>query len=136
MRKVSVNLATAEISSEQRFCSNKVKSTKYTVISFFPVSLLNQLCNAINDFFIVNGILQYIPAFSTNNPLISIIPVSFVILLGMVFELVEDIKRYLQDRKDNGLMVPRSVFDNGKITDKMTKSEELKVGHILKLNNN
>lgn len=65
-----------------------MKSTKYTLISFLPISLLNQLTNAINDFFIINGILQYIPAISTNEPLVSIIPVAFVVFLGMLFEFI------------------------------------------------
>jgi len=55
----------------------------------------------INSFFIVNGMLQSIPAISTNSPLASFIPVGWVIIMGMVFELVSDLRRYSSDKETN-----------------------------------
>lgn len=122
MREFNLDLSSSEIKTQHAFVSNKVKSTKYTFFSFLPISLLNQLANAINDFFIINGILQYIPAISTNDPMVSIVPVAFVIILGMLFEFIQDIKRFFQDRRDNLFLVPRAIIKNGQFQTIMTQS--------------
>jgi len=57
--------------------------------------------NVINIFYIANGILQTFPAISTNSPLASLIPVAYVIILGMILEAVSDLRRWSNDRKIN-----------------------------------
>ena len=44
-----------------------------------------------------------IPAISTNNPLATIIPLSFVIVVGIIKELVVEIKRWMDDRETNSI---------------------------------
>ena len=39
-----------------------------------------------------------IPAISTNNPLATIIPLAFIIVLGIIKELIVEIKRWNDDR--------------------------------------
>ena len=55
----------------------------------------------MNDFYVVNAILQSIPAVSVNSPLATIIPLAYVILVGMLKEAIADYKRYKQDKKAN-----------------------------------
>lgn len=55
----------------------------------------------INCFYVFNGILQSIPAISTNSPLASWIPLIFTIALGMVREGISDYKRYSNDKQTN-----------------------------------
>lgn len=125
-----------EVSSATRFVTNRVKSTKYTLVSFLPLSLLNQLMNVVNLFFIVNGILQCVPAISTNSPLASLVPVGWVMLMGILFELIEDLKRHSQDTKDNTIQVDVVHASGGTTTTKMTNSSDLQVGHVVKLRDN
>jgi len=82
--------------------SNYVKTTKYTVLSFLPITLFQQLKNVIHIFFLFNGFLQTIPSISTNSPLASIIPVIWTMSMGMTFELIADIRRWTNDKKVNG----------------------------------
>ena len=55
----------------------------------------------MNCFYVFNAILQMIPAIATNSYLASLIPVSYVILLGMIFEAVADLRRRSNDNKVN-----------------------------------
>jgi hypothetical protein len=76
------------------------------------LSLLNQMTNLINVFYIVAAILQFIPAIATNSPYASLIPVVWVICVNMIFELVADIRRNSQDNKDNRSIVEQVCFDS------------------------
>ena len=108
-----------------------MSSTKYNKWNFLPLSLFQQLKSIINLFFIVNGILQYIPSISTNSPLISLIPVSWVIILGIIFEGVSDVRRWLSDNEVNAQKITIVTTDGNK----EILSETLKVGDIIELNN-
>jgi len=115
------------------YATNKISSTKYSAWSFLPVCLFQQLKSVINSFFIVNGLLQSIPAISTNSPLASFIPVGWVIIMGMIFELVSDLRRYSSDKKVNNQEIERVIKTGSGIEKRMTFSENLKVGDIIVL---
>ena len=48
-----------------------------------------------------NTVMQSIKSISTNSPLVSLIPVIFVILVGMSKELYLECKRYKDDKRIN-----------------------------------
>ena len=81
------------------FVTNKISSTKYNVFTFLPITLFVQLKSVINCFYLFNGMLQTFPSISTNSPLASLIPVIWVMLLGIVFELIADLRRWSSDKK-------------------------------------
>jgi hypothetical protein len=43
------------------------------------------------------------PSISTNSPLASFVPTLFVIFMGILFEFIADIRRWMSDRKINNL---------------------------------
>jgi hypothetical protein len=57
----------------------------------------------------MNGIIQALPATGLNNPLATLIPLSFVILLGIIKELVVEIKRWKEDKKFNSTVSFRLI---------------------------
>jgi phospholipid-transporting ATPase len=67
------------------------------MVTFLPMTLLQQLQKVLNLFYILNGCLQTIPAISTISPLASLIPVIFVILVGIVLEGIAEYRRYCSD---------------------------------------
>ena len=112
--------------------TNKMSSTKYSWWSFLPLTLFQQLKNIINLFFIINGLLQHIPSISTNSPLVSLIPVSFVIILGIIFELIQDVRRWLSDNEVNAQQVQKVVDDGDKkLKNNQQLAESLKVGDVI-----
>jgi phospholipid-transporting ATPase len=135
-RSISVDLATGAETSGKTFASNRVKSTKYTWWSFAPMAILTQLSNVVNCFFIMNGFLQYFPSIKTNSPWASHFPVFWVIIMGIIFELLEELKRNDQDKEENSIKVTQMSLNSGKMEDKDTVSVNLKVGQIIKLKNN
>jgi len=70
-------------------------------LSFIPITALLQFTRVTNIFYLVNAILQFQPKISTSDPLITVIPVLFVVGLGMLREGLADLKRKREDDKAN-----------------------------------
>lgn len=62
-------------------------------------------------FFLINVIMQSIPAVSTNNPLATGIPLVFVLLLGMTKEAISDLIRRKADSRENSKEQRRILSD-------------------------
>jgi len=117
------------------FPQNLVKTTKYTIVNFLPATIFQQLKNVIHLFFIFNGFLQTIPSISTNSPLASLVPVAWTMSMGIIFELIADIRRWKQDNKTNGQQIERVTKDSkGQLTPNKVKSQQLKVGDVILMN--
>ena len=86
---------------QQRAPTNKIKSTRYTPLTFFPIALFLQYKKVVVCVYTFNTVMQSIKSISTNSPLISLIPVVFVILVGMSKELYLECKRYKDDKRIN-----------------------------------
>jgi hypothetical protein len=88
---------------------NTLKTTRYNIFTFFPVALFLQLTKVVPLFYLMNGIIQALPATGLNNPLATLIPLSFVILLGIIKEFVVEIKRWKEDKKFNSTVSFRLI---------------------------
>ena len=109
---------------------NGRKSTRYNFFTFLPAIFLYQFTKVTNCFYVLNAILQSTPSISINNPLASIIPLSFIVLVGMMKEAVVEARRYLQDRKINNTVSHR-LNHEGAIEDCTLK--EVRVGDVLQV---
>lgn len=110
------------------FPSNYIKTTKYNIFTFVPVSLLVQFFRIANIYFLIICILTLIPAISTITPLTAILPLVFVLLVSMIREGIEDFYRYTSDRQSNGKKVDVLNEDN---RFEEQSSKDLKVGDIV-----
>ncbi len=77
------------ISPEQRRLSNKVRTTKYTLLSWAPLSLLYQFKRAANVYFLIITILTMMP-FSPKRPASMIGTFALVLIFTMLKEAYED----------------------------------------------
>ena len=77
------------ISPEQRKLSNKVRTTKYTLLSWAPLSLLYQFKRAANVYFLIITILTMMP-FSPKRPASMIGTFALVLVFTMLKEAYED----------------------------------------------
>ena len=82
-----------------------MSTTRYSWYSFLPISLLIQFAKVSNTFYLIGAILQSIPAISTNDPLATIIPLAYVVAVGVLKEFLADFKRYRSDKKTNQHLV-------------------------------
>ena len=80
--------------------SNTVRTTKYTALTWAPLSLIYQFKRAANVYFLVITILTIMP-FSPKRPASMIGTFSMVLIFTMLKEAYEDYQRYKSDRELN-----------------------------------
>lgn len=84
------------------FCSNNVKTTKYTVYTFPFKNLFEQMCEPSNLYFCFIAVLQWIPLISSTHGIpVMLLPLSIVMLGNGVKDAYEDYRRYLSDSEVN-----------------------------------
>lgn len=83
------------------FKSNKIKTTKYSPITFFPKNLFEQFRRVANLFFLFMAILQLVPVFAVGNMAFVVLPLATVILFTACKDGFEDWKRSQADNLFN-----------------------------------
>lgn len=80
---------------------NKIRTTKYTLLSFIPKNLLEQFHRIANLYFIFIVLLNWVPAISAFGKEIAMIPVLFVLGVTAIKDLFEDRRRRQSDKRIN-----------------------------------
>ncbi|CAK4656690.1 hypothetical protein LEN26_000892 [Aphanomyces euteiches] len=84
------------------YCSNHVRTFKYTPTTFLPLFLLESFRKAANCYFLVVSIMQCITSISNTNGLPATLPtLLFILLIDATFAITEDRKRHLADAVAN-----------------------------------
>ncbi|XP_052175804.1 putative phospholipid-transporting ATPase 9 isoform X2 [Diospyros lotus] len=109
--------------------TNYVRTTKFTVATFFPKALFEQFRRVANIYFLICAILSF-TSLSPYSAVSTVFP--FVVVVGVTMgkELLEDWRRKRQDIEVNNRNV--KVHHGGGIFD-CTKWMNLKVGDIVKV---
>lgn len=81
--------------------NNKIRTTKYTLLSFLPRNLLEQFHRVANLYFIFIVLLNWFPAINAFGKEIAMIPVMFVLGVTAVKDLFEDRRRHASDKRIN-----------------------------------
>ncbi len=90
-----------KINSLVDYGTNYVSTTKYSMITFVPKSLLLQFMRLANIYFLVTAIIQCIPAISPLTAWSGVLPLIIVLVISMIREGIEDYRKYLDDQKAN-----------------------------------
>ena len=92
-----------------------IRTAKYTVYNFVFINLFEQFKKTSNICFLILTVLQVIRPISISDgqPTI-LLPLSFVVVIGMAKDFVEDWKRSKSDREENHMIA--EVERAGKIT--------------------
>lgn len=80
---------------------NRVRTTKYTALSFLPRNLLEQFHRVANLYFIFIVLLNWVPAINAFGKEIAMIPVMFVLGVTALKDFFEDRRRLASDRRVN-----------------------------------
>ncbi|EAN80246.1 phospholipid-transporting ATPase, putative [Trypanosoma equiperdum] len=102
---VEVNILRGDLNAARRFPSNYVRTSKYTLATCIPKSLLNQFRCVSNIYFLFVTIITMIPVVSPVNPLSTLLPLCIVVGVGMWKDLWEDGKRRKSDKLVNSVGV-------------------------------
>lgn len=107
-RKIFVNmeLPASELDDKGRplqrnLTSNRVRTAKYTPLTFVPKNLFEQFRNVANLYFLFLVILQCIPIFGVVEPAVSALPLIAIIVITAIKDGIEDWKRNQSDQKVN-----------------------------------
>lgn len=107
-RKIYVNmkLPPSEYDEKGRrihghYVSNRVRTAKYTPLTFVPRNLFEQFRNVANLYFLFLVILQCIPIFGVVEPAVSALPLIAILVITAIKDGIEDWKRNQSDRRVN-----------------------------------
>ncbi|KAK5131718.1 hypothetical protein LTR08_000607 [Meristemomyces frigidus] len=93
----------------QSFKRNKIRTAKYTPISFVPKNLWFQFHNIANVYFLFIIILCFFSIFGAQNPGLNAVPLIVIVIVTAVKDGVEDWRRTVLDNQLNNAPVHRLV---------------------------
>ncbi|KAJ2986645.1 hypothetical protein NUW58_g4927 [Xylaria curta] len=91
------------------YTRNKIRTAKYTPLTFIPKNIWFQFHNIANIFFLFNVILIFFPIFGGVNPGVNAIPLLFIITVTGIKDAIEDYRRTVLDNELNNAAVHRLV---------------------------
>uniref|UniRef100_A0A803TR95 Phospholipid-transporting ATPase n=1 Tax=Anolis carolinensis TaxID=28377 RepID=A0A803TR95_ANOCA len=112
----------------QKFCSNRIVSSKYTIWNFLPKNLFEQFRRIANFYFLIIFLVQVIVDTPTS-PVTSGLPLFFVITVTAIKQGYEDWLRHRADKEVNKGNV--FVIEGSKLVKK--ECETIKVGDIVEV---
>ncbi|KAF7586202.1 hypothetical protein BBP40_009304 [Aspergillus hancockii] len=131
------------------YCENWIRSSRYSLWSFFPRQLFAQFTKLANFYFLVVAILQMIPGLSTTGSFTTLVPLLIFVAISMGKEGFDDWRRYRLDKEENnryvfvlrpgaGIMAQTSASDGVSVASDaqdwtLVKWKDIKVGDVIKL---
>ncbi|KAK5231750.1 phospholipid transporting ATPase [Exophiala xenobiotica] len=91
------------------FARNKIRTAKYTPLSFIPKNLWFQFHNIANVYFLFIIILSIFSIFGASNPGLGSVPLIFILVVTSIKDAVEDWRRTVLDTELNNSPVYRLV---------------------------
>ncbi|KFY14300.1 hypothetical protein V492_02704 [Pseudogymnoascus sp. VKM F-4246] len=102
----------------QTYSRNKIRTAKYTPLSFIPKNLYFQFHNVANIFFLFVTVIAFFPIFGVDNPGLNSAPLIFILAITAVRDAIEDRRRTVSDKQLNNLPVYRLCgWDNVNVTE-------------------
>ncbi|EER24911.1 phospholipid-translocating P-type ATPase, flippase family protein [Coccidioides posadasii C735 delta SOWgp] len=85
----------------KHYISNYIRSSRYSLWSFFPKQLIAQFSKLANFYFLIVAILQMIPGLSTTGTFTTFVPLMIFVGISMGKEGFDDFRRYRLDKEEN-----------------------------------
>ncbi|KAI8384185.1 hypothetical protein BD560DRAFT_385239 [Blakeslea trispora] len=107
-RKIYVNMKPPASDYDEKgrlidhsYVPNRIRTAKYTPLSFIPKNLFEQFRNVANLYFLFLVILQCIPIFGVVEPAVSALPIIAILIITGIKDAIEDTKRNKSDQRVN-----------------------------------
>ncbi|XP_061409847.1 phospholipid-transporting ATPase ID-like isoform X1 [Lethenteron reissneri] len=124
-----------EFNEKFQYATNRIKTSKYNVVTFLPVNLFEQFQRVANAYFLFLLILQLIPQISSLSWFTTIVPLVLVLTITAVKDASDDLFRHRSDNQVNNRQ--SQVHINGKSGRLQNeKWMNVRVGDIIKMENN
>jgi len=118
--------------AEFKFADNYVRTTRYTLLSFLPKNVFEQLHRLANVYFLFIGLLQVFTTLSSTGQYTTIGPLLLILGVSAMKDAVEDFGRFKSDRETNNR--PLDVLGPDGQWEKRTW-KEVNVGDIVRIHN-
>ncbi|CAK1544710.1 unnamed protein product [Leptosia nina] len=115
-------------------CNNKIRTTKYTFLSFLPKNLFEQFHRIANVYFIFIVLLNWVPAINAFGKEVAMLPVLFVLTVTAIKDLFEDRRRHMSDKRINNSYC--RVYNKSVERYMRLKWKDVRVGDLIHLSNN
>ncbi|QRW07306.1 phospholipid-translocating P-type ATPase [Ceratobasidium sp. AG-Ba] len=89
-----------------RYARNKVRTSKYTIITSFPKNLYEQFRRVANLYFLALVVLQVFPVFGAAAPQIAMVPLVIILSITAAKDGIEDYRRASLDDEVNNSARP------------------------------
>lgn len=83
--------------------TNVIHTTKYTLLTFVPKNLFEQLHRFANIYFIFLAALNFVPVVEAFEPEIALVPIILVLSVTALKDIWEDYRRFKSDHEINRL---------------------------------
>ena len=120
-------------------CNNEISTTKYTLLTWLPVSLGQQFRRFANIFFLGTSLLMMIGTYAPEvfqsplDPWSTVGTLFFVMMVTSAKEGLEDMERAKHDALENNRMATVVRFVDGKPKHVSIKARDIETGDIVKL---
>lgn len=123
-----------------RYPPNVVRNQKYNLVTFLPLVLYEQFKFFFNLYFLLVALSQFIPALKIGFLVTYIAPLSFVLLVTISKEALDDYERHQRDAESNSspyeVLGHRPPLDVEAPVPATLPSSRLQVGHLVVLHKN
>lgn len=125
--EVIVHMNDPAANAQYKYPSNFICTSKYTIASFLPLGLLFQFSKVSNLYFLINMIFSLIPGVSPVSPATAIAPLVVVIVVALIKEGIEDIRRHQADNRANSIAA--TVVREGELVP--VASKDVQAGDVM-----
>ncbi|XP_030646946.1 probable phospholipid-transporting ATPase VA [Chanos chanos] len=115
----------------RHYANNKIKTTKYTLLSFLPKNLFEQFHRFANVYFVFIALLNFVPVVNAFQPELALAPVVFILSVTAIKDLWEDYRRHRSDKEINHMDCLVYSRTERRYVEKYWK--ELRVGDFVRL---
>ncbi|GLA73796.1 hypothetical protein AtubIFM55763_004728 [Aspergillus tubingensis] len=88
---------------------NKIRTAKYTALSFVPKNIWFQFQNIANIYFLFIIILSFFSIFGVSDPALNTVPLIVIVVLTSIKDAIEDFRRTVLDNELNNSPVYRLI---------------------------
>lgn len=85
----------------RHYGGNQIKTSKYTVLSFVPKNIFEQLHRFANIYFVGIAVLNFVPVVNAFQPEVNLIPICIILGVTAIKDAWEDFRRYKSDKVIN-----------------------------------
>lgn len=115
----------------QYLADNRLKTTKYTLLSFLPKNLFEQFHRLANVYFVLIALFNFVPVLNAFQPELALAPVLFILAVTAIKDLWEDYSRHRSDHEINHMDCLVYCRDEKKFVNRYWK--EVRVGDFVQL---